>query len=110
MSGKATSYLKKTPMLRGEVKAKRNIGVILSNFFARFVTRALFSFPVVFFWLTVGFVLSGHFNDTFPFVPDLNEFSMENLFEALKPVFRYSFSVTAIVCLLRESRVSLRAR
>lgn len=103
MNGKATSYLKNTPVLRGEVKAKRNIAVILSNFFARFVTRALFYFPVIFFWLTVGFVLSGYFNDTFPFVPDLNEFSMENLFEALKPVFRYSFSVTAIVCLLRES-------
>ncbi|HGJ5904481.1 MAG TPA: hypothetical protein ACHBY5_12955 [Arsenophonus apicola] len=103
MNGKATSYLKNTPILRGEVKAKKNIAVILSNFFVRFVTSALFSFPVVFFWLTVSFVTAGYFNDTFPFVPDVNEFSMENLFEALNPVFRYAFSVTAVVCLLRES-------
>lgn len=102
MNGKATSYLKNHSIIRVEKQAKKNIAMILSDFFIRLITRAFFYFPVVFFWLTVGFVTSGYFNDTFPFVPDVNEFSMENLFEALKPIFRYSLSLTAIVCLVKE--------
>ncbi|WGM03741.1 hypothetical protein [Arsenophonus nasoniae] len=102
MNGKAISSLKNHSIIRVKKQAKKNIAVILSDFFIRLITRAIFYFPVIFFWLTVGFVTAGYFNDTFPFVPDVNEFSMENLFEELKPIFRYSLSLTAIVCLVRE--------
>lgn len=101
MNGKAISSLKNHSIIRVKKQAKKNIAVILSDFFARLITRAIFYFPVIFFWLTVGFVTSGYFNDTFPFVPDVNEFSMENLFEALKQIFSL-FLVTDNYCLFGE--------